>query len=94
MPFFRILVRGENFRMNVSGSVGTFGFYTTRFVEVENPETVENEAVAAIRTDPELTCAVLNNRDNPPRIFIEEIEQIPQSDIPDVAQGFTFFVTE
>jgi hypothetical protein len=94
VPWFRVLVRGENFQMKLSGTVGTFGFFATRFVEVESPEAVESAAVDVIRKDPELKGTVLNDMSNPPMVFVDEIKQVSQSAVQKEIHGFTFFAAD
>ena len=80
--------------MNVTGNVECVGFYTTRFIEAETSEEAEKAAVALIRTDPKLKHSVLNERNDPPMVFVDSNEEVSESDVPDIAQGFTFFPEE
>jgi hypothetical protein len=94
MPWFRTLVRGENFLMSTDGKTERLGFYTTRFVEAEGPEGAEMAAVESIRADTQLAQAISNDRSDPPMIFVDEIQEIMETDILSVGSGFTFFPTE
>ncbi len=77
--------------MRIDGNVDVVGFYTTRFVESATPDAVEEAAVALIRQDPDLKYAVVNDRDDLPMIFVDEITEIPEANVPGVGRGFTFF---
>jgi hypothetical protein len=67
------------------------GFYVTRFVDVERPELAHNAAIDTVLSDDQLNGAVLNERDDPPRLFVDEVEPVSQLDVPDMPQGFVFF---
>jgi hypothetical protein len=94
MPWFRALVRGENFLVDVNGETKRFGFYTTRFIEADAIENAEIAAVEAIRGDKELRHTALNERNDPPLVFVEEIHEILKTEIPSASTGFTFFPAE
>jgi hypothetical protein len=94
MAWFRTFIRGENFQINDSGKVECLGFYTTRFIEVDVLEEAEDAAVALIRDDENLKNSVLNERDDPPMIYVEEISRVNECDVPSIAQGFTFFAVK
>ena len=91
MPWFRTLIRGKHFLIESEGRVRPHGFYTTRFVEANGPEAAEFAAVDLIRADQELRSAVRNDSTSPPRMFVEEIEEIEPLDVPPTNSGYTFF---
>lgn len=92
MKKFRVLLRGENFRMNFEGTVKRLGFYTTRFVEASDDDTAGQSAVESVRKDDQLRQAVLNDRSDPPMIFAEEIEELASFGPDDgPSRGFTFY---
>lgn len=88
MPAFRVLLRGESFRMLFDGEPQRVGFYTTRFVEASDPEEAENRAVQLLREDEWLRGAVLNERNDPPMLYAEEIEPVSRLE---KASGYVFF---
>ena len=45
MKTFRVFLRGENFILTFDGQQTRLGFYTTRFVQANNPEGAELIAV-------------------------------------------------
>ena len=94
MRHFRVLVRGENFLIALDGKPVRMGFYTTRFVEADDPKAAELLAVDLIRGDAWLTGgAVLNQQSDPPMLFADEIEVVPKADVQAVS-GFSFFLME
>jgi hypothetical protein len=92
MGHYRVFLRGENFVLEVDGEAGCFGFYTTRFVEAKGHEAAEIVAVDLIREDRTL-AGVKNTRDNPPMIFVEEVEEIAVNEVHS-SLGYTFFRME
>ena len=90
MKHFRVFLRGENFLLTVDGQQTRMGFYTTRFVQADNPESAELLAVDLLRTDKKLR-GVANLRSDPPMIFADEIDEVAADDVPESSSGFTFF---
>jgi hypothetical protein len=88
---YRVLLRGENFLIDVDEKRTRMGFFTTRFVQADNREGAELLAVDLIRNDGWLKGAVSNPRTDPPVIFAEEIEATEDGSVPDVGAGFSFF---
>jgi hypothetical protein len=92
---YKVLLRGQNFLLNLEGKRERVGFYTTRFVEAQNPQEAEANAISALRTDPELCDSVLNDKSDPPMMFIEEITELESFDgltLP--GTGFSFYTCE
>jgi hypothetical protein len=56
------------------------GFYVSRVVDAQNPNEAELAAVDLVREDSRLKGNVLNERDDPPMLYAEEIEEIEESD--------------
>jgi hypothetical protein len=83
---------GENFLLNFDGQLQKLGFYVTRVVDAQNPEEAELAAVALIRADSRLEGNVLNERDDPPMLYAEEIEEIERSKAEkNVNTGFSWY---
>jgi hypothetical protein len=94
MPYYRVKLAGENFRLNFEGKVMKLGFFTTRLVEASDKPHAELNAVQLIREDHKLE-GVLNERADPPMIYCEGIEEIEPLDLASVVQlGFTFYPEE
>ena len=74
MKKYRVLLNGRNFILE-TGDDGPkkHGFFTTRWVKANDEVEAENSAVEMIRQCSKLRSAVLNEKDDPPRIFLEEI---------------------
>ena len=59
--------------------VRRMGFYTTVFVTARSPKDAELRAVNVIRHDKVLRASVRNAKDDPPKIFIDEIVELQSS---------------
>ena len=71
------------------------GFYTTRFVEADSPEVAEKLSVELIKNDTELQNSVLNDRSDPPMIYLESLEELNSfgdNNVP--GSGYTFYPEE
>jgi hypothetical protein len=90
MPWFRCLVRGENYPLQIIGISGPVGFYVTRFVEAANEHEAESAALASVRDDPRLVLDSIAST-LVPRVSIEEIDEISQSDVPLQNPGFCWY---
>lgn len=77
MPFYRALLCGENFLVEFDGVVGRYGFYTTRYIEAENPDGAEAVAVQSLRDDGALREVVKNPPDDPPTLRVEQLAELP-----------------
>lgn len=91
MAHYRVLLLGENFLLTVDGTPTRMGFYTTRFVQADNPDGAELLAVDLIRHDKKLKDSVSNERSDPPMIFADEIEVIDEAAVPKSSPGYSFF---
>jgi hypothetical protein len=87
---FKVLLRGENFLIRFEGRATRVGFYATRFVEAKSREAAELLAVDLVRRDKEFR-GILNERDDPPVIFADEIDVVEASEVESTA-GYTFFL--
>src|SRR5215813_461120 len=94
MPWYRVMIRGENLLMRMNEVVQRFGFYTRRFIEAPTCDDVERCAVEHIQDDTYLRGAMLNPSDSPPEIFIEEFTEVDASAVPEIQDGLTFFPAE
>jgi hypothetical protein len=89
---FRVLVRGENFFLNLEGAVKRYGFYTTRLVDAPNEAEAERLAIEMLRENERLRGQVLNDRSDRPMLFAEEIAELsPQDAVEPRAPGLAFF---
>lgn len=94
MKKFRVLVRGEHFKIDISGSQRYMGFFVTRFIEGKTPYLAGTSAIAKVRADAKLDGLILNDENDPPMLFVDEVEEISEFNIPDVNLGFVLFEDE
>ena len=79
MPKFRVVVKGVNFHIQSHDSekIVPSGFYVTAFLDADSPEDAGSTAIDLVR-DSHVYAAACNPSDSPPRILVEEIEEISQ----------------
>jgi hypothetical protein len=85
---FRVLVNGQNCWLNIEGKPQKKGFYTTRFVEAQDAEKARAIAEEMIRRDSKLSNGLLNERDDPPVICAELVEEVGMLE---PAYGYAFY---
>lgn len=94
-PKFRVLIHGVNFHIRDGDTqqVEPLGFYVTAFVEAHSPGDAELAAVALLRESPKLRGQILNQPDDPPRMFVEEMEELLEwpADCALPLSGFAFY---
>ncbi len=77
--------------MDMEGSVRKYGFFTTRYVEAENPEGAELSAVQLIREDQSIKAAV-KNEGLKPTIYLDSITELESfEDVRLPGAGYSFF---
>lgn len=92
MKKYKVLVRGENFLINLDGVKQKVGFYTTRFIEARDEEDAENAVMEMLRADPKLIKGVLNEKSDSPIMYAEEIEELESFEgCPVPGGGFAFY---
>ena len=92
MKKFSVLINGRNFIMDLGDGSQKRGFYAKRFIEAKDAEDAELLAVETIRNDDKLKTNTLNNTNDPPMLFAEEIlelESFDGIDLPGV--GYSFY---
>jgi hypothetical protein len=93
MKKFKVVIEGGNFEILLDGKVGKHGFFTTRFVESKDSKGAETLAMSLIRD--QLESIVLNDRSDPPIMYVEEnyeIDNFGDNLVP--GSGFTWFRSE
>ena len=90
MKTFRVLLNGRNFYLKLDGEIKHLGFFTTRYVFAASPEDAEEAAVHLIRNDEWLKTATQNRKDDPPRLYADEIEEVVEVPSEDVS-GFAYY---
>jgi len=76
LPFYRCLLRGENFPGEIIGGEGLNGFYTTRWVQAVTERRAELLAVEALRRDPKLALPPDLAFPIDARVYLEEIHKV------------------
>lgn len=94
MNWYRVLLHGKNVLLNFDGEPKKFGFYTTRDVEAESLEIAELKAVEMVREDEALVNGVLNERDDSPMIYVDEMKILNADEEKLGNSGFTFYVEQ
>lgn len=94
MKRFRVLVGGEHFKMAISGDQRYMGFFVRRFVAAATHDLARAGAIAAVRADASLDGLILNDQDDPPILFVDEVEDVSERDVPEVEPGFVLFRDE
>ena len=77
MKKYSVMLRGENFEINIEGKVDNLGFYTTRIVKANSPEEAEQKAVELIKNDDNLIQIIQPNSQETPMIYLESMSEVP-----------------
>lgn len=91
---YAVMIEGKNIYMN-RGQVARMGFFTTRWIEAENPHEAEMIALRHVKTELEKFNVLCNTPDDPPDILIERIKEVSsfgENFVP--GSGFTFYEDE
>ena len=81
--------------MRLDEEAQKLGFYTTVFIEAQDQESAELEAMELLRNDPKLSSGALNTKLDSPMMFVEkseELESFKGLNLP--RTGFSFFPEE
>jgi hypothetical protein len=79
MPRYRVIIQGQNFRLNVEGKWEKYGFYTPRFADAPDQLLAEHTALEEFHQSAEyhrLMDTVLNSDDDAPVLCGEDIEEV------------------
>ena len=93
MKKFKVVIAGDNFEVLLDGKIGKHGFFTIRFVESKDLKEAETLVMNIIRD--ELESIILNDRSDPPTMYVEEnfeIDDFGDNLVP--GSGFTWFKSE
>ena len=95
MKKYKVFVHGQNFLLNLDGKAEKVGFYTTRFVEAKDDHEAEMNAISTLRNDPSLREGVLNEKSDPPMLYVEEIAELDSFDGLTLPRtGFSFYTAD
>src|SRR5262245_9321081 len=90
VPWFKCSIRGENFPGQLIGIEGLLGFYTTRFVEANDPEAAKTDVLRRLLTDPKLAPPSGYTPTEKAKLHFDQIEEIAAELVPPVQPGFAW----
>ncbi len=94
MKWFRVLVGGGHVKMDVANERRYMGFFVTRFVNAATSDLARATVIPAVRADPRLDGLILNDDEDPPLFFVDEIDEVSELDVPGGELGFVLFDDE
>lgn len=77
MPVFAVMLRGEDFVIDVDEKPTRLGFFTTRWVRARTPEDAELAAVAMVKNDQTLVARVHRDGAVTPMLYADSVERRP-----------------
>src|SRR5256885_15351166 len=77
MPKFRALIKGANLLIHSEDSqrIVPSGFYVNAFIDARSADAARDSAIALVRQS-HIYATARNTADDPPRIAVEEMEEI------------------
>ncbi len=72
---YQVMVRGENFELEINGETQNLGFVTTRWVKAKSIEEAEIQAIQVVKSDTDLTNLMVEDPIETPMVYIEEVAQ-------------------
>jgi hypothetical protein len=90
MKKYRVRLNGQNFNM---GAGNILGFYTTRWVKAEDPESAKKVAISLIINDDSFIYTIQNDKNDPPKIFLDDLTEVGWFEflIKKPGRGYTFY---
>lgn len=76
MSLYRVVSRGENFLLNLTGEPELLGFRAVHYVKAGSEEEAARTAAILIRKDRRLNGALLNTPQNPNRLECEAVKRV------------------
>lgn len=76
MSLYRVVSRGENFLLNLTGEPELLGFRVVHYVKAGSEEEAARTAAILIRKDRRLNGALLNTPQNPNRLECESVKRV------------------
>jgi len=76
MKKFQVLLKGENFLLNIDGELRQFGFKTTRWIKAADELEARKIATILTRQDPHLQANQINESQVPSRIVVEDVKEV------------------
>ncbi len=93
MQKYRVGIHGDNFLMKTGKKEsGKMSFDTIRYVEAKDEETAEIKAIEIMRSDSHLKKTIMNDRNDPPVMFVDSVIEIKDYDSNNLlATAFRFY---
>ena len=90
---YQVMLEGKNFLLNMEGSIKKYGFYTTRYLEANDPEDAKSKSVQMIREDKKLSNIISNKASDPPIIYLESVHELESFDGVELpGTGYAFYL--
>ena len=80
MPRYRVIIHGQNFRLNLDGKWEKMGFYTPRLADASDSLLAEHTALEEFRQSTKYRALMeetLNSDVDPPTLGGEDVEEVP-----------------
>ncbi len=74
MDKYRVVLEGRNYFLNLDPGARKYGFVATRYVEADNPDDAELDAMRVVREDAALSAMVRNAGSDPPLLHVAELD--------------------
>ena len=92
MKAYQVLVYGTNFLVEFGAGLEKHGFYTNVYVQAVDEEQAEYAAMELLRRDEGLRGWVHNDKDDPPIMYAEDIQEIDDyEEIEHKLQGLSWY---
>src|SRR4051794_20104528 len=92
MRKYKVTLEGRNFLLARAEGQGKHGFYTIRFVEAADGQGAEAAAVEQLRARPGLREMTLNEREDPPTMYVAGVEELASFEgLKSLDQGLIWF---
>ncbi len=89
MPLYSVIIEGKNFPARLfKDTVGTLGFFTTRFVEAVDEKAAELAAVELIKQELEPLLGERRDEETNALMSLDQIREVKE--LPETAPGFGF----
>lgn len=76
MRLYKVLLRGENFLLNLTGEPALLGFRVAHYVKAAGEAEATRIAMILVRKNQHLTQALLNPPENPTRLVCESVQRV------------------
>jgi hypothetical protein len=94
MKKYKVMLNGQNFVLDLEQGLARHGFYTTRYVYANSKAEAELVAVESVRKRADIMRILKNDRNDPPILYAEEIDEIEYIDENAPEAGLTWFKEE